>query len=68
MAEDYNAASPAGESKSVSPWVVIAIIIGVMVCCCIIIFVMITVASALLGPSVGNVFSNIIEEIATPVP
>jgi hypothetical protein len=57
-------ASPATKSKL--PTIVIIIVVLLVVCvlavCCVI------AALTLLGPSVGNVFSNIIENMPTPTP
>jgi hypothetical protein len=50
--------------KGVNPWVIVAIIVVILICCCLAVFVIL----ALLGPAVGTVFSNIIEELGTPVP
>ena len=43
--------------------IIVAVILLVVCVCCVIFF-----GLTLLGPAVGNVFSNIIEELATPVP
>jgi hypothetical protein len=50
--------------KGLNPWVIIAIIVVILICCCLAVFAIL----ALLGPTVGTVFSNIIEQIGTPVP
>ena len=50
--------------KGLNPWVIIAIIVVILICCNLAVFLIL----ALLGPSVGTVFSNIIEQIGTPVP
>ena len=70
MAEELANVDLADQSpkKGVNPWVIVAIILAVLLCCCILIFVVVPVILALLGPSVGTVFSNIIEELGTPVP
>jgi hypothetical protein len=54
--------------KKTNPWVIVAIVVVVVLCCCILVAVVIPVILALLGPSVGTVFSNIIQELGTPVP
>ena len=53
-------------AKSKLPTIVIIIVVLLIVCvlaaCCVI------AVLTLLGPSVGNVFSNIIENLPTPTP
>jgi len=66
MAEELSNVNLADESpkKKMNPWVIVAIIGVILVCCCLAVFVTL----ALLGPAVGTVFSNIIEELGTPIP
>jgi small neutral amino acid transporter SnatA (MarC family) len=70
MAEELANVSRPDESpgKKTNPWVIVAIIVVVLLCCCVILVLVIPVILTLLGPSVGNVFSNIIQEIGTPMP
>ena len=63
MAEEFRPVE-APQKKSMNPWVIVLIIFVIVFCCCI----AITILLALLGPAVGSVFSNIIEELVTPVP
>ncbi|MBN1147581.1 MAG: hypothetical protein JXA78_10010 [Anaerolineales bacterium] len=63
MADEFRPVE-AAPKKKMSPWVIVGIIFLVLVCCCILVFVLL----AMLGPAVGSVFSNIIEEIGTPMP
>ena len=58
------AASP--DSRSVLLIVVIAILAVLMIC--IVIPICVIVILALLGPSIGNVFSNIIQNLPTATP
>ncbi len=56
--------SPTATSKLPTIVIIIAVllIVCVLAACCVI------VVLAMLGPSVGNVFSNIIENLPTPTP
>ena len=47
--------------------IIIAVVVVVLLCCCCLL-ALIFVGPLILGPTVGNVFSNIIEELVTPVP
>jgi hypothetical protein len=67
MAEELANVNLADEPPK-NPWVIVAIVVVVVLCCCILVAVVIPVILALLGPSVGTVFSNIIQELGTPVP
>lgn len=61
---------PEGEAKKGLPtWAIVVIILAVLLCVIpICLLVLVPAILALLGPSIGNVFSNIIEEIeVTPV-
>jgi hypothetical protein len=61
----YPAESPA---KKRNPWITVLIILLVLIilcCCCAL---LIPAILALLGPSVGNVFSSIEQGLMTPVP
>ena len=65
MTEDYYA-EPMGEKKSNTTLIIIIVVVVVVIvlCCCCVLGTML-----LGGPAVGNVFSNIIEELEmTPVP
>jgi len=46
--------------------IIIAVVAIIVVCCCCLIAVY--GGMLLVGPSVGNVFSNIVEGLVTPVP
>ena len=47
--------------------IIIAVVVVVLLCCCCLL-ALIFVGPLILGPTVGTVFSNIIEELVTPVP
>lgn len=47
--------------------IIIAVVVVVFLCCCCLLLLGV-VGPALLGPAIGNVFSNIIEELGTPMP
>jgi len=56
-------------TKKKSPWITVLIIVIVLiVLCCLCVIVVTVLVPALLGPSVGNVFSSIQQELMTPVP
>lgn len=68
MTEDYFA-EPTEEKKSNTALIIIIVVVLVLIvlCCCCVFGVWLV--PTLLGPSVGNVFSNIIEGLeTTPVP
>ncbi|HAD07821.1 MAG TPA: hypothetical protein DCE76_11750 [Anaerolineaceae bacterium] len=54
---------PAPSRKSNIIWIVVLVILAVMVCACLAVILLL----AVLGPTVGNVFSNIILTVE-PVP
>ena len=65
MTEDYYA-EPMGEKKSNTTLIIIIVVVVVLIvlcCCCVL-------GTVLLGgPAIGNVFSNVIEELEmTPAP
>jgi lipoprotein signal peptidase len=68
VTEDYYA-EPMEEKKSNTTLIIIIIAVVVLIvlcCCCVLAF---WVIPLLLGPSIGNVFSNVIEGIeVTPIP
>jgi hypothetical protein len=56
-------------AKKRNPWIVVLIIVVVLVVlCCLCVIVVTVLVPALLGPSVGNVFSSIQQELITPAP
>ena len=55
-------------AKKKNPWITILIIVVVLIVLCCICALLVPAILALLGPSVGNVFSNIQEGLMTPVP
>jgi hypothetical protein len=60
---------PAEQPKKKNPWITVLIIVVVLiVVCCLCVIVVTVLVPSLLGPSVGNVFSNIIEGLVTPTP
>jgi hypothetical protein len=63
-----NPAQPAAQPRS--PWVTVGIIVAVLVVLCIIgSCIVFVVVPAILGPSIGGVFSNIITSLPpTPTP
>ncbi len=57
---------PPGKTEKKTNWLlVLAIILGVLLVCCLVACIAVYF---LLGPTTGNVFSNIIEGIQTPIP
>jgi flagellar basal body-associated protein FliL len=65
VTEDYYA-EPMGEKKSNTTLIIIIVVVVVLIvlCCCCVLGTML-----LGGPAIGNVFSNVIEELEmTPVP
>jgi len=65
VTEDYYA-EPMGEKKSNTTLIIIIVVVVVVIvlCCCCVLGTML-----LGGPAIGNVFSNVIEELEmTPVP
>jgi len=68
VTEDYYA-EPMEEKKSNKTLIIIIVVVVVLIllCCCCVLGLWLV--PSLLGPSVGNVFSNIIEELEmTPMP
>jgi len=57
---------PTAPSTSGLPKVIIVLL--VLAVACVILSVCVIVVLALLGPSVGNVFSNVITTLGTPAP
>jgi len=57
-------AQPAPKSNTRTIIIIIAVILVLCICACLRVFV---IAPAVLGPSFGNIFSNIIESM-TPAP
>jgi hypothetical protein len=60
---------PKPEGGGFPRWLIILIVVVVALVallCCVILFV--PVVLTMMGPSIGNVFSNIIEEMVTPTP
>lgn len=68
MAQDFGAPLPLdGEARKSSnrTWLIIlGVVIGLILCCCIISLLVFS----FFGPVTGSVFSNIIEQVGTPVP
>jgi hypothetical protein len=61
-----NQTAPPGETDKKTNWVVvIVIILAVLLICCLVACI---AGFLLLAPTTGNVFSNIIEGIQTPIP
>jgi hypothetical protein len=55
-------------AKKKNPWITVLIIVIVLIVLCCICALLVPTILALLGPSVGNVFSNILEGLVTPTP
>jgi hypothetical protein len=55
--------APIGEKKGLPAWAIILIVIGAVLAAFCLIVVCVIIVLALLGPAVGNTFSNIILEI-----
>lgn len=59
---NLNSAAPQPASRKGSKvWIILIVIVGLMVCACLAVIALL----AVLGPTIGNVFSNIIQ---TPQP
>jgi hypothetical protein len=53
-----------GEKKKLPTWAIILIVIGGLIVLCGIISCLLSIiAPALFGPAIGNVFSNVIEDL-----
>ncbi len=71
MSDQFNAPLPASEppAQKRSPWITVLIIVVVLIIlCCLCLLVVFVLLPAIFGPSIGNVFSNIMESITTPTP
>jgi len=71
MTDQFSSPVPPNElpAKKRNPWIIVLIIVLVLiVLCCLCVLVITVLVPALLGPSVGNVFSNIMEGLGTPTP
>jgi uncharacterized protein YqhQ len=76
MAEDYQApeapVQQEGKKKSNTALIVIIIVVvALLLCCCLFVVVgpMLGISGlSLLGPQIGDTFSNIIEQMGTPAP
>ncbi len=71
MSDQFSApyAPPAPPAKKTNPWIIILIVVAVILllcCCCLVVFGLL--GPSLLGPDVGNIFSNIQQGLMTPVP
>lgn len=70
LVDEAQPGAPGGEEKKGFPtWAIILIVVVVLLCLgsiCLMVFS--PVLLALMGPSIGNVFSNMIEELETPAP
>ncbi len=63
---EYQEQEPAAPNNTTRN-IIIAVVVIVVLCCCLL-AALIFVGPLLLGPTVGNVFSNIIEGLETPIP
>jgi hypothetical protein len=52
--------------KKLPVWAIILIILGVLLLCTCLCVLLFPAILAMMGPSIGNVFSNIIEQMPTP--
>ncbi|MDY7040567.1 MAG: hypothetical protein SVX38_06875 [Chloroflexota bacterium] len=70
MAESYpTPEAPVQEKKSNRTLIIIIIVVvALLLCCCVVVFVGPIFGLTLLGPEVGGVFSDVIEQLGTPVP
>ncbi|MEW6716079.1 MAG: hypothetical protein AB1345_01045 [Chloroflexota bacterium] len=57
-----------GEGKSKTWVIVLVVVLAVLFICCLCILLIAFGIPAILGPAVGEVFSNIIQELGTPIP
>jgi hypothetical protein len=70
MSDQFNSHNlPAEQPKKKNPWITVLIIVAVLiVVCCLCVIIVAVLVPAMLGPSVGNVFSSIQEGLMTPAP
>jgi hypothetical protein len=73
MTEDYSTPEAPAQKKDNTKLIIIIIVVVVvlLLCCCLfaVLGPMLGISGlSLLGPEIGNTFSNIIEELGTPVP
>ena len=61
---EYQAGQPQQDNTTRN--IIIAVVVIILLCCCCAIAVVAILN--LMGPTVGNVFSNIIENLGTPAP
>jgi hypothetical protein len=66
MSQSYTQ-QPAEGGKS-RTGLIVAIIVGLIVLCCCLVIIVVFAVPALMGPAIGNVFSNIIQGLGTPTP
>jgi flagellar basal body-associated protein FliL len=58
-----------GKKKSNTTLIVIIIVVvALLLCCCVLVVVGPMFGLTLLGPEIGNVFSDIVETLEAPVP
>ncbi len=60
--QDYPTTEPPQQSNTTRNIIIIVVVVILLCCCCTF------VSLFLLGPTVGNVFSNIILNLGTPTP
>ena len=70
MSDQFNTPTQAvgSPAKKKNPWITVLIIFAVLIFVCCICALLVPTILALLGPGIGNVFSNIIEGLVTPTP
>ena len=70
MSDQYSSPVLPAETpaKKKNPWITVLIIVVVLIVLCCICALLVPTILALLGPSVGNVFSSIQEGLMTPAP
>lgn len=70
MADTYVSPGATSEPKKDNTLlIVIAVVVGLILLCCCCVLAFIFLGPLILGPSIGNVFSNIVNNLAiTPTP
>jgi len=69
MAEDYSpSGAPAQKKSNTTLIIIIVVVVVLLLCCCVFLCISPIFGLNLLGPEIGNVFSDVLEGIMTPAP